>query len=68
MNKINYEIKVIDDFLDKDDYNELCNLRFDTNFENEVKVYHNEINDDNIINQFSFTNNLVDESKFLALL
>ena len=49
MNKINYEIKVIDDFLDKDDYNELCNLRFDTNFENEFKVYHNEINDDKIM-------------------
>ena len=49
MNKINYDIKVIDNFLDKDDYNELCKLKFDINFENEFKVYHNEINDNQII-------------------
>ena len=49
MNKINYDIKVIDNFLDKNDYNELCNLRFDNNFQSEFKVYHNEINDDKII-------------------
>lgn len=49
MNKINYEIKVIDDFLDKDDFNELCNIKIDYNFKNEFKVYHNEINNDRII-------------------
>lgn len=49
MNKFNYDIKVIDNFLDKDDYNELSNFKFDNNFENKFKVYHNEINDDKII-------------------
>ncbi len=49
MNKMNYEIKVIDNFLDKDDFNELCNIKIDYNFNNEFKVYHNEINDDQII-------------------
>lgn len=49
MNKINYEIKVIDNFLDKDDFNELCNIKIDYNFKNKFKVYHNEINDDQII-------------------
>ena len=46
---MNYEIKVIDNFLDKDDFNELCNIKIDYNFNNEFKVYHNEINDDQII-------------------
>lgn len=49
MNKFNYDIKVIDNFLDKDDYNELSNFKFDNNFKNKFKVYHNEINDDKII-------------------
>lgn len=49
MNKFNYDIKVIDNFLDKDDYNELSNFKFDDNFKNKFKVYHNEINDDKII-------------------
>ena len=49
MNKLSYDIKVIDNFLDKDDYNELSNFKFDNDFKNEFKVYHNEINDDKII-------------------
>ena len=49
MNKLSYDIKVIDNFLDTDDYNELSNLKFDNDFKNEFKVYHNEINDDKII-------------------
>ena len=50
MNKLNYSIKIVDNFLNKEDFNYLCTLHQDTNFENEFKVYHNEINNDSIIN------------------
>ena len=50
MNKLNYSIKIVDNFLNKEDFNYLCTLHQDTNFENEFKVYHNEINNDRIIN------------------
>ena len=50
MNKLNYSIKIVDNFLNKDDFDYLCTLHQDTDFKNEFKVYHNEINDDMIIN------------------
>ena len=50
MNKLNYSIKIVDNFLNKEDFDYLCTLHQDKDFENEFKVYHNEINDDMIIN------------------
>ena len=50
MNKLNYSIKIFDNFLNKEDFDYLCTLHQDTDLENEFKVYHNEINDDMIIN------------------
>ena len=49
MNKINYQIEVVDDFLNKDDFNELCNLNLDKEFNEDFKVYHNKINHEGII-------------------
>jgi hypothetical protein len=49
MNKINYQIEIVDDFLNKDDFNELCNLNLSKEFKEDFKVYHNKINDEGII-------------------
>ena len=50
MKKLNYSIKIVDNFLNKDDFNYLCSLHQGSDFQDEFKVYHNEINDDKIIN------------------
>ncbi len=50
MQKLNYKIKVVDNFLNKEDFIDLCNLHLDMNFNDEFKVYHNEINNEKIIN------------------
>ena len=58
MNKINYEIKVIDNFLNKNDFNDLCNLNINNKFDDEFKVFHNKINDKGII-ESSINQNLL---------
>ena len=50
MSKLNYSIKIVDNFLNKEDFNYLLNLHQDLNFKDEFRVFHNEINDDKIIN------------------
>ena len=50
MQKLNYKIKVVDNFLNEKDFIDLCNLHLDMNFNDEFKVYHNEINNEKIIN------------------
>ena len=47
--KLNYEIKIVDNFLDKSDFEELSNLKLDKDFYGDFKVYHNKINDEKII-------------------
>ena len=49
MNELNFKIKIIDSFLNEQDYNDLCNLKLDNNLKNDFKVYHNEINNNGII-------------------
>ena len=49
MTELNYKIKVIDNFLNQEDYRDLCNLNLDENFNGDFKVYHNEINNNGII-------------------
>ena len=49
MSSINYKIKVIDNFLDENDFKELCNLNLDKKVDNKFKVYHNKIKNDEII-------------------
>ena len=41
--KLNYKIKIIDNFLYKDDYDKLCNLKIEKKNNEKFKVYHNEI-------------------------
>lgn len=43
MNNLNYKIKIVDDFLNNNDFEELCNLDIDKEIEKGFKVYHNEI-------------------------
>ena len=31
MNELNFKIKIIDNFLNEQDYNDLCNLKLDNN-------------------------------------
>jgi len=41
--KLKYKIKIIDNFLDEDDYNKLSNLKIEKKIGEKFKVYHNEI-------------------------
>ena len=50
MKNLKYKTKVIDNFLKKEDFDDLCGLNLEHNFEDEFKVYHNEINNNQIIN------------------
>ena len=50
MENLKYKTKVIDNFLKKEDFDDLCGLNLQNNFKNEFKVYHNEINNNQIIN------------------
>jgi len=47
--KINYKIKVIDNFLNRDDFEKISNLNIDTNVNQGIKIYHNEINGKKIL-------------------
>ena len=43
LNKLNYKIKVIDDFLDKEDYERIKNLKIYTNSNKKFAIYHGKI-------------------------
>ena len=47
--KLNYKIKIIDDFLDKDDFNTLCNLKIEKKSNEKFKVLHNEITGNKVL-------------------
>ena len=47
--KLNYKVKIVDNFLNKSDFEELSNLKLEKDFDGDFKVYHNKINDDGII-------------------
>ena len=47
--KLTYKLKVIDNFLSQSDFEDLCNLDIDTNVNEGIKVYHNEINNNGVI-------------------
>lgn len=54
MKKNNYnfnrnKLKIIDDFLSKDDYQSLLNLDIENKINKKFNIYHNEINDNGII-------------------
>ena len=49
MTELNYKVKIIDNFLNQEDYKDLCNLKLDKDFNGDFKVYHNEINNNGII-------------------
>ncbi len=49
-------IKIIDNFFEESDFNELCELKLDKAKINEVKVYHNAISKDGVI-----TNECIEE-------
>ena len=49
--KLNYKVKVVDNFLNESDFEELNSLKLiKKDFDGDFKVYPNEINDDKIIN------------------
>ena len=41
--KLNYQIKIIDNFLNNDDFNSLCNIKIEKNSDEKFKTLHNEI-------------------------
>lgn len=49
MNRLNYKVKVIDNFLNQEDFKDLCNINLGNDLNNDFKVFHNEINNDGII-------------------
>lgn len=49
MHKKKYKVKVLDNFLDEEDFKELSNLEIDKDINSDFTVYHNEINNDGII-------------------
>ena len=49
MNKLNYALKIIDNFLNQDHFKELCGLDVIKNTVNEIKVYNNEIDNNGVL-------------------
>ncbi len=49
LSKLNYKVKVLDNFLSEEDFEELCNLKIDQSTKKEFNILHNEINDKGII-------------------
>ena len=47
--KLSYKIKIVDDFLNEDDFNELCNLKIEKNSDEKFKMFHNEISGNEIL-------------------
>lgn len=58
MNQLNYKIKIVDNFLNHDDYKNLCKIDLKKKTDNEFEVYHNKINDNGII-ESSINNDLL---------
>ena len=56
--KLNYKIKVIDDFLDKEDYEKIKNLKVYTNSNKKFAIYHGKIIGDKIL-ESSIDNDLL---------
>lgn len=50
LDKLNYKIKVIDNFLNPEDFKDLCNLEIEKETNKKFLTYHNEISDDKIVN------------------
>lgn len=48
-NKLKFKIKVVDNFLEKKDYKDICHLKIDRYSKKKFQIYHNEINNDSII-------------------
>ncbi len=46
---MNYKIKIIDEFLNKQDFNDLCKLGIYQDNNNKFSVYHNKINNSGVI-------------------
>ena len=61
-NTLNYKIKVIDNFLNKNDFYDLCNLNIDKNISDNFKIYHNEVNNYGIIKS------IIDKNLLLRLI
>lgn len=55
---INY--KIIDDFLTQDDFSALSNLKLDDIPENEIKIYHNEIDKNHSVVSNTIDKNLIE--------
>ena len=49
LDQLNYKLKIIDNFLNENDYKRLCDLNINKNVEKKFHVYHNEINDKGVI-------------------
>ena len=47
--KLSYKIKIVDDFLNEDDFNELCNLKIEKKSDEKFKMLHNEISGNEIL-------------------
>ena len=48
-NKLNYKVKIIDNFLEENDYKSLCSLNIEKNIKTGVKIYHNKIDEKKIL-------------------
>lgn len=48
MTKLNYKLKIVDNFLNNEDFSLLCNLNISQEFKSDFKVYHNKINNNKI--------------------
>ena len=47
--KLSYKIKIVDDFFNEDDFNELCNLKIAKKSDEKFKMFHNEISGNKIL-------------------
>ena len=54
------DLSIIDDFLSKEDFEKLCQLKID-DIEDDIKVYHNRINKDNVVEISCVDKKLIEE-------
>ena len=47
--KLNYKIKIIDNFLNEDDFNSLCNIKIEKESNKKFKILHNEISGNKVL-------------------
>ena len=59
MKQNSLNIEIIDNFLNKKDFDQLCQLKLD-NVKNDIKVYHNKINKNNEIEHTCIDSNLIE--------